>query len=241
MVVPASVVALGGVASAQHHDVEPVGASSLGGVWLRLLIVVALVVVAGASLLRPFTEGLGGRARAVVVGAAAVAVVGELALVPVRVERLDPNEVVVPVVLMTGALAVLPVLAWSGGRSRGWMPAVVGVGALVVGTDVAAVGELVAGEWSGGELRASALAWVAALAWLTLSTPVWRGVSRVVGVVAFAVAVAVVAAVPGFVAAGEHTTTSARGVGWSCVEGGGLDDGQLLVNGIGSESVNEYH
>jgi hypothetical protein len=203
-VVPPLLVSSAGDAVAQHHDVDPVGASSLGGVWLRLLIVTALVVVTGTALLRPFTGDPGRRARALVVVAAAVAVVGELALVPARVDRLGPDEVLVPVLLVTGALAALPLVAWSRGRGGSRWPAAVGVVALVVGTDPAAVGELLAGDWTGGELRSSALAWVAALAWLALGVPGGRVTARAVGVVAFAVAVVVVAALPGFVAAGEH-------------------------------------
>jgi hypothetical protein len=208
--VPALLVVSAGTAAAQHHDVEPVGASSLGGVWLRLLTVAALVVVTGAALLRPFAGDPGRRGRGVVVSAAAVAVIGELALVPTRVERLDPRDVLLPVVLATGALAVLPLLSWARGRTAAWLSVVVGFVALVVGTDPAAVGELFAGEWAGSGLRSSALAWVSALAWFALGAQTGRVAGRAVGATAFVVAVVVVAAVPGFVAAGEHAV-GARG------------------------------
>ncbi|WP_253774922.1 DUF6239 family natural product biosynthesis protein [Goodfellowiella coeruleoviolacea] len=205
---PVLLVCSAGTAAAQHHGVDAGGPASLGGVWLRLLTVAALVVVAAVALLRPFAGELGPRTRVLAVSAAATAVVGELALAPTRVDRLDPRVVLLPVVLATGALAVLPLHAWAWSAAARLLPATVGVGALVVGTAPAALGELVAGDWAGGVLRSSALAWVAALAWFALSAPVGRIAVRLVAVTAFAVAVAVVAAVPGFVAAGEHTAQS---------------------------------
>ncbi|GLY50285.1 DUF6239 family natural product biosynthesis protein [Lentzea sp. NBRC 102530] len=199
-------VPLGGEAAAQHHDIGPVGPSTLGGVWLRLLTVAALVVVIGSALLRPFVAGP--RSRVTAVSAGVVAVLGELLLVPVRVDRLDPRDVVLPVVMVTCALAALPLLSWSRGRVSRFLPALVGLGVAVAGTDPAAAGELLAGEWTGDALRSSALAWVAALTWFELTAPVGAVAVRSVAVVAFAVAVGALAAVPGFVAAGEHDSVA---------------------------------
>ncbi|WP_199443809.1 DUF6239 family natural product biosynthesis protein [Umezawaea beigongshangensis] len=208
-VVVVLLLVLGDQAAAQpHHDVGQGGPSSLGGVWLRLLTVTALVVVVCVALLRPFPAGPGPRARAVAVSAGAVAVIGELALVPNRVDRLDPRDALLPVVMATSALAVLPLLSWSRGRVTRLLPAVAGLGAVVAGTDPAAVGALLAGEWTADGLRSSALAWVAALAWFALSAPVGRVAARSVAGIGFAVAVGVLAAVPGFVAAGEHDTVA---------------------------------
>ena len=196
--------ASGAVVVAQHDHGGVFGAASLGGVWLRLATVLALVVVAGFALLRPF-GGVGARARVVAVVAASVGVVGELALAPTAGERLDPRAVVLPVVLVTGALAVLPVLGWSRrAKAGGYGTAAVGALALVLGTDPAAVGDLLAGDWSQTALRSSALAWVAALAWFALGVPARPVASRVVRGAAFVVAVALVAALPGFTAAGGH-------------------------------------
>jgi hypothetical protein len=196
----------GSILTAQHHS-DPVGAIAVDGMWPRLLTMAALIVVTAVALLRPFVRGRSTWSRTVVVTTAFVAVVGELALAQGSTHRIDPRAAVLPVVLATTALALLPVLGWTRhGRVSGYLTGVIGVLALVLGTDLAAVGELVAGNWSGNALRVSALAWVAALAWFALGTPHRPAVARVVQVVSFAVAVAVVAAVPGFVAAGTHTT-----------------------------------
>ncbi|MBW4722490.1 hypothetical protein [Saccharothrix obliqua] len=193
-----------GAVAAPHHGVDPAGAVAATGGWLRLLTVAALVVVAVVALVRP-VAGLGARARAVAVPASAAAVVGELALAPARV---DPRTAVLPVVLATGALAVLPLVAWARGPAVRLLPAAVGIAALVAGTDPAAADRVSVGDWTA--LRASALAWVAALAWFALSAPAGRTATRLVTATACVVAVAVVAALPGFVAAGEHTAQTTR-------------------------------
>jgi len=185
------------------HHVDPGGLVSVDGMWPRLVTLAALVVVAAVMLLRPFDRDPGKRSRIVAVVAAFVAVVGELALAPGGAGRLDPNAAALPVMLVTTALAMLPVFDWTRrGRTSGYLAGAVGVLALVLGTEPGAVGELLAGDWSREALRASALAWVAALAWFALATPARPAGVTAVRVVGFAVAVAVVATIPAFTAAG---------------------------------------
>jgi hypothetical protein len=202
-------VSADGITSAQHH-VDPVGAVAVDGLWLRLLTMAALVVVTAVALFRPFGGDRGRRSRTVAVVAAFVAVLGDLALAPDGANRLDPGAAVLPVVLVTTALAMVPVLDSTGrGRVSGYLAGLAGVLALVLGTDAAAVGELLSGEWSGEALRVSSLAWVGALAWFALAAPARPVDTRVVRGVGFVVAVAVVAAVPAFAAAGmDHNTAN---------------------------------
>lgn len=190
----------------QHH-VDPVGAVAVDGLWLRLLTMAALVVVTSVALLRPFGADRGTRSRTVAVVAAFVAVLGDLALAPESAGRVDPAAAVLPVVLVTTALAMLPVLDSTGrGRVSGYAAGIAGVLALVLGTDPAAAGQLLSGDWSGEALRVSALAWVGALAWFALAAPARPVDTRVVRGAGFVVAVAVVAAVPGFTAADVDDT-----------------------------------
>lgn len=205
---PLSAGAAEGVTLAQHH-VGPSGAVALGGLWVRLLTMVALVVVAAVALLRPFAGEGGARSRAVTVVAAFVAVIGVLALAPGSAA----GSAVLPVVLVTTALAMLPVVDWTRRDGvSGYLAGMVGVLALVLGTDPAAVGELLSGDWSGAALRVSAPAWIAALAWLALAAPPRPVSTRVVWVVGFVVATGVVAAVPGFVAASGGEPAAAAGI-----------------------------
>lgn len=178
---PLSAGAVEGISLAQHH-VGPGGAVELGGLWVRLLTMVALVVVA---------------------------VVGVLALAP------DPatGAAVLPVVLVTTALAMLPVVDWTRRDGvSGYLAGTVGVLALVLGTEPAAVGELLSGDWSGAALRAGAPVWVAALAWLALAAPPRPVSARAVWVVGFVVATGVVAAVPGVIAASGGDATAVAGI-----------------------------
>jgi hypothetical protein len=205
---PVLAVSAEGVTSAQHHG-DPGGAVAVDGLWLRLLTMAALVVVAAVALLRPFVGDRGTRSPTVAVVAAFVAVIGDLALAPEGAGRLDPAAAVLPVVLVTTALAMLPVLDSTGrGRVSGYLAGMAGLLAIVLGTDPAAMGELLSGDWSGEALRASALAWVGALAWFALAVPVRPAGTRVVRGAGFLVAVAVVAAVPGFTAAGAGGVTT---------------------------------
>lgn len=202
-------VSADGVTSAQHHG-DQVGAVAVDGLWLRLLTMAALVVVAAIALLRPFVGDWNARSRTVAVVAAVVVVIGSLALSPGRADRLDPNSAVLPIVVVTTALAMLPVVdPTRRGRVFGYLAALAGVLALVLGTDPAALGELMSGDWSATALRASALTWVGSLAWFALAAPARPADTRAVRGVGFVVAVAVVAAVPGFTAAGVADTTAA--------------------------------
>jgi hypothetical protein len=193
---------------AQHHG-DVVGPVSVEGLWLRPLTVAALVLVAAFALLRPFVGTPSTRSRWVVVAAATVAVIGELAMTRTGAGRLDAAAGVLPVVLVTGALAALMALdPGRRGRVSGFLPVVVGVLGLVLGTEPAAVGELLSGRWSGAALRASALVWVAALAWFALDGPERPAVSRTAWVASAVVALAVVAALPGFTAVGGQDAAS---------------------------------
>lgn len=194
--------------SAQHHGGE-VGAVSVDGLLVRFVTMAALVLVAAFGLLRPFIGAPSTRLRAAVVAAATVAVVGELGMERAGGDRFDPGIGVLPVVLGTTALAALAMLDRRSGGAAGFLPLAIGVLGVVLGTDPAAVGELLSGNWWGRALRGSALVWVAALAWFALDASERPAVSRSALIASAVVAIAVVAALPGFAATGGRVEDSA--------------------------------